>query len=750
MCNIYDALCRMTTSDMLAFVCKPDGFEGFCGGIKELCIQLGLHKSQFVSRAAQHGVLLCGGNAKKDAAGVSQYSPNKFGLPILQAAIAGGALNACMLVVDAPTKKGMFNSSMIGDWKDLMLYLKNDHMVDRNHRSVFYWHSDELSLPVRCYVDLDVYLDTDDPTAGIEVLRDVVMAVTEKLENDYESKDVAKVITSTCVRPAAGKFKHSFHCTWPRDVFDTVHNLKLFMSAVKSSNDKLLIDLSVYNKTQLMRTPWTPKGGKKGNEMRAVMLPMVSALGGKIHQFDSEYFELLHIKPSAQQLNDKTYHHHTVSANRSAVVRTSTVADDIYTDVEKYERSKGMLEFFKPLMSLLVGKIQAHRRARLSLKRGAGAGAGVPVGKHLVVSSPKYQEMDVHEGVWTIKVAGDTFCEYDAPNHYHSTGDKICISLNLQSGYYSQLCHACNPSGDALVRHALWGFGGNIEPTSYDPNTSVKILDVQGKHGVVMFLQSLEGNVLYHPSFGSTVYVYDEKSKLWVNDAAAVQQLTKNRNEYRALYNTYCRCAGHADYAAAMSSDLTPAKKAKCTQSYIALCTRDPNKDLQGAVFMENIVNAYSSAYPEYTEAKLNGLVNLVPMNDGTCFDVLSGETVVRTKEMQFTSMMSVARKQEEDEECVDVRAWFLEVCGGVEAQAQYLQRIVGYCATGLVDDRRFYVNQGIGRNGKGVLHKFLKVLSLISPISHISHVYIYTLEVLSRGQLIVLSLLLLLLTMGV
>ena len=127
---------------------------------------------------------------------------------------------------------------------------------------------------------------------------------------------------------------------------------------------------------------------------------------------------------------------------------------------------------------------------------------------------------------------------------------------------------------------------------------------------------------------------------------------------------------------------------------------------------MESLVSNYSSAFPVYKsdDRILNPDTHLVPMNNGMCFNVFTGETVERTQSMRMTNMLNVSRKDIEDEECMEIRMWFHEVSTDRPLLAKYIQRLVGYAATMLTSDRHFYVNIGTGRNGKGVLHKLLKV----------------------------------------
>ena len=641
-----------------------------------------------------------------------QYCPNKFGLPIVKAAAEGGALNIAVLMTECNKKRGVPASMLAGDWDDVCAYVHH-LMVPIDHPAVYYYHYSPLVpvVPVKCFIDMDLYLDEESDTNSLVTLQEAIDVVLEALNDQQPTQNYEHAIVAGVRGTNKNKFKHSYHVTFFGHLFQSMEDQKNFMKRL-FPEDGSLIDMAVYTNGRKFRTPWTPKGSSSGNDLDAILLPIkrVSLEESKWatvdRVFNKTFFEQMDIMPH-RDMNSYVIHENITPTGKrtNKAPKKQAYIDD---HSPEYLRSVEVLQFFSPIMNVLIQHIQTYRRAQLNRSKTAEPNAGVPVFEAIFFETPVYSGM---EGTWKVKVKGDTFCEYDYPRHHHSKGDKIALSLNLSSGYYNQLCHACNPTGSELKKHGMFDVNGfHIHP--HNEIMSRPLIDINGKHGAVLFLQSLGENVIYHPSFGSTVYVYDELYKLWFHDGEAIGILTKHKNDYKKAYNNYCKNAMFKTTESMIKKQMekkeTKAEK-KTRADFDLLCSRDPNKDLSGIQFMETLVNNYTSAFPVQTGYALNSIPELVPMNDGNCFNVFTGETVPRTQEMRFTNMMNTSRKDIEDDECAEIREWFLEISANRPDLAKYHQRVIGYCMTMLTLDRHFYVNIGLGRNGKGVLHKFLK-----------------------------------------
>lgn len=682
------------------------GFSGYCGGLHKLVQDLSLKSCHFAKRPTSYGVLHVGCSYAKTERSLHQYCPKTFAMPIVNAAYNGGATKLAVFVTESFRKNGRPQAALFGDYEDCLQYLSK-HTNNPDHLAIYYYHCDIGGTfpPVKCFLDCDYYEDSADVSVSQKKVEAVMTRVNTKLNETVQNGN-NKVAIAGSIRHVEGGFKHSYHVTWEGHTFATIEDHKLFMEEAFYGETKDQYDPSVYSRGRCLRAPFSPKGVKGKNMLSAILWPVAHENGDFKFATDivwhRGFFQRMDIIPRGDD-----YVTHTVKQQSfKKVHRAQGPTQRVDKSTSQYQRSEKMLQFFLPLMYVLIGKIQMHRRFLMSISAATG-GCGVPVGD-VSISEPNFSG---YEGVWNLVVEGDTFCEYDSPSHYHSKGDKIAISLNFVDGYYNQLCYACRPTGANIKQYNLFDATGiSLHPR--EESLGYPQLDIQSKYGVVLFLQSLKGDVLYHPSFGSTLYVFDPQVCMWVNNQGALSILTKRRNVYRDMYIEYMKNALFQQYFRLKAEAETPEQKKKVLADYQRVCVKDTNKDIQGAAFMENMVSNYSSAFGNYesTDRDLNKYPHLVPFNNGTCFNVFTGETVPRTKDMRIVNCLNTARKDHEDEECIEIRDWFLEISCGRPELALYIQRVIGYACTHLTADRHFYVNLGVGRNGKGALHRLLKV----------------------------------------
>jgi hypothetical protein len=707
---------------------KGMGFRGYCGGLHALIEDQQLLAKNFRADAAALGVLHVGGRWDKES---RQYCPKTFFQPIVQAAADGGAKNLYVLLTENFQRRGIPQSGLCGDKDDVLAYLQK-YMESPTHPAVYYysWSPYEADTSVKCFLDLDYHVAEESQEAVMEVVEQTIQTINSALTKSIYGSDDAKIdneftkLSIGCAQPRFDEkdstFKHSFHVTWHNHVFDNMESLKTFLELTfKGSTSPLgeWYDPKVYSRGRALRAPFSRKGDRStkpphASESNIIYPHDPMTLGKRTHfHYDTQQFLDFDFSPNPTQQN---VHKHSVvikATNRSvAQIGSTSIDESKFMDTPDYDRSMKMLDFFYPaLLNQLVKKIQLHRR---DLQRRLGGDGGVPIGSNVRFAKPTYTGK---EGCFRIKVIGDTFCQHDAPNHHHSTGDKVAISLNLQQGYYNQLCYACNPRAFELKKYAIFETN-NFHVTPFEHGFSSTYLEITGKFGVLLFLWSIGDHIMYHPSFGTTIYVYDDSSRLWVHEHHAIRLLTQMKLFYRQKYNAYCHAATYTKTKALIAGARTEKQAAKIKADFQAFCNKDPTKEVEGKAMMELLVNHYGAAFPDpvdYKNVELNYLPHLVPMNNKQCFDVFTGQCVERTKNMRFTNMLAVSRKESEDDECLEVRKWFLEVSAGRADLAVFLMQLIGYVSTMLVDDRHFYVNHGHGRNGKGVLHKLLKVWAL-------------------------------------
>jgi P4 family phage/plasmid primase-like protien len=107
--------------------------------------------------------------------------------------------------------------------------------------------------------------------------------------------------------------------------------------------------------------------------------------------------------------------------------------------------------------------------------------------------------------------------------------------------------------------------------------------------------------------------------------------------------------------------------------------------------------------------------IYMFPTKGGKVVDLKTGESRDRTKEDMFSFETKIEYKKFEDKDLKQVDEFFLSLANGKEELKLYLQRLLGYCLSGDISHRKFYLFIGKGRNGKSTLYN-----DIISPIWNI------------------------------
>jgi putative DNA primase/helicase len=116
---------------------------------------------------------------------------------------------------------------------------------------------------------------------------------------------------------------------------------------------------------------------------------------------------------------------------------------------------------------------------------------------------------------------------------------------------------------------------------------------------------------------------------------------------------------------------------------------------------------ALAGAQPEISIAvqDLDANPHLVNLQNGT-LDTLSGDLREHKREDLLTKVIPLEFSPEAT--CPDWEKFLLEIMDGDASMVEYLQRVVGYTLTGVVDEQKFFLLYGSGRNGKSTFYKTL------------------------------------------
>lgn len=744
----------------------PNDFPGYSGGLEKLLKDAGVSPSCFRSKARKYKVLHAGGPSR------GQYSYSKFVHPIIKQAVQGGASTLCYFVTEGSQRQYPC-CALVGDWLDVEYYVAHEFMSEngKSKYGLYYYHFNPLSPAdrrVRPFLDFDFYQDeipSDEKSSeycwqhvntAIETVNKALKFLSESNRGQEEEKALLQYVDEmrdpSIFRVAYGRRpcgnngsneKLSFHVTWPNVTFRDMSHLKRFLASHLGPIGTKY-DTKVYTNGRLMRAPGT---GKNGDE-KAILLPCPNFASGSLdtvsvfkadHMYEENGVTAIHdvfwdnniilippllADPSVLTLvfEDEGYHNNKKKIVKVGAFSSLTEKHGLQED----QSSNDIMVFFKPLMKTkILPAIQEHRRRlleNLSLHHEPRSKAGVPVERFKISNIEIWRT-----GVFRVHVYGDTFCQYDhdGDTPLHHDEHKIAICISLKDGYYHQLCYSCQPSGDAVKKYSIFDYSGiNIQP--HDKDMSMNILDIKSERGDELFLHSVIEDVLYNPAISPDFCVYDYKNFIWVSDILGKLLLMGLRYEFCQKYIKYRLVIAKLRFEFALSRASSDEYRDRVTKKYEKECefihkiqACSPNRE----VFLSSLQTLFSSTFG-YSKIQMNKQHHLVPLSDGVCYDVRTGDVVPRTKGMYFTSMLATNFKSgvsvHRDEECRQIHAWFLEISKGRADLAQYLKLVYGLVMTTLDIDRKFYCNLGPeGRNGKSVAYELLEVNSL-SPLSHL------------------------------
>ena len=704
------------------------GFTGYNGGLPKLLVDTGTHRGALMAKALKCGVMHIGGPASH-----GQYYYTKFVHPIVKHAVDGGASRLVYFITEGSQtngrKKYAPSSALVGDRDDVMKYL--DVMMGRKRQlGVYYYHFDptEIKGNVKCYLDFDFHAPIEDNWnksydqvyKAIELVNAGLLESMDLQGISHDDHPLTHVIAYNSRQVAYDERYHSFHVTWVHHGFASQNEQRDFMAS--QLRDHVDYDKKVYTNGRLMRMPWC---GKNNND-DAVLLPItvtyneVDGCWEKVVDsdvFDAEICEQFNICPYKWDVSKKYAFHNFVHDEVNTTVRRVGVNRDqpVQQGVDAVQ-SAAIFDFFEPLLrSVIIPAIQRHRRGLLAkLARGTSK-AGVPVANF---NTTQFTMAGWRTGVYLGSVTGDTFCEYDtdgATPYYHDQS-KITLQINFKQGYYNQMCHACNPSVQNMKKYALFT-PNDIVVGAYDSN-SPRVLDVTKEQSSALFLRYFSCEIVFNPVINPDFFVYDAVNAVWVADKFL---LTAKRNMFRDRYIAYRKAVYAADLEFRLHAAAGNVKKIAKIVAELKFIEAMQPSHLETTRFINDLQANYTLA-SAYSDIDMDPCPHLVPLGGNLCYNVLEDVCVPREKLMYFTSTLNASMKPSIDAECLEIKAWFLEVARGRVDLARYLKLVMGLCMTSLDIDRKFYCNLGVeGRNGKSVLFEIIQVPILPNTTQNIS-----------------------------
>jgi hypothetical protein len=699
---------------------QVQGFSGYTGGLSKLLADRRVPSTVYQRKAFKRGVLHIAG-AKNSA--IRQYEYTKFVNPIVKHAVENGASRLVYVIAEASQVRKIPCAAIVGDVDDVIEWV-NRLSAEKPNLGLYFYAKDPMKMiadadhPVRAFMDFDGVSEDNIGFEGsfneiqtaIDIVNDMFI-----LSMDVQDIDASRfpLDVSICYNnrlTPAGKEKNSYHVTWKHHGFKSQSDQKMFMkSSIKGACKNM--DMSVYSNGRLMRMPMCGKQGEGNAKLAPITVTYVDGIFTKVWDgndvISADTFHSFNICPYTWEDGEKYLFHSVDEHNevRRTVMQSGAVTQQMHTR----GLSGPIYEMFKPLFErCIIPRIQAHR-AKLRAAIPVHSESGVPT-TFIEISAIKAH--DTMPGVFTTSVINDTFCQYDNGGltpYFHKTR-RTTLQLDMTRG----LCFVkCFCRQNNFAKYSLFGFN---DICVQDCNEfSMDTLQLN-KDGVVEFyLQYWKDDIMYQPAICTDFYIFNSKLKMWVHDD---NLLTTKKSELLNRYRAYrlqvydISVQRRIEYI--NNTDGTEEQRLrsldKLKKERVFLQTINPFTAGPDTLRRE-MLTSYHNVHGAYSTMKMDIHPHVVPMNDGTCFDVLSATCVPMTKDMNITSCLNARMKTADDDECVVVRKWFLEVARGRPDLAKYMMLVTALVWTMLKIDRKFYCNLGVeGRNGKSVYFEILQV----------------------------------------
>lgn len=302
------------------------------------------------------------------------------------------------------------------------------------------------------------------------------------------------------------------------------------------------------------------------------------------------------------------------------------------------------------------------------------------------------------------------FCEYDDPNFTHTSGGhKTTIELNYVKGSYHQMCIICRPSGHNIRYYSLFDHD-SISIEIFDKQISLQVLPLSKDGLPVVFADYYKDSLIFNRNLCDSMIVYDKDKKFWVYVSQKQSIVTTMLNDMRKAYVAYTKARFMSQHPNGLSNN---DKKTRGNLKKEFQVLGKPPAFAYNNKFLDQ-VTVYVQACKHATH-NMDIFPELVPLNDGQCFNLFTGRLEPMKKEHFFTSRVNAVYKEEagDEEDTGIIDDWYLKLSSGRPDLANYHKRVDALCMTFLPLDRKFYVELAPGgSNGKsaklGVIKKAL------------------------------------------
>ncbi len=542
--------------------------------------------------------------------------------------------------------------------------------------------------------------------------------------------DAKTVIFFNNRRDKDGLWKYSFHIHWPDVCVDNIMKWKEFLLSLSELPRKVLwtckqgvwtvrpddktpiFDPAVYSgRRQLFRGPFCGKFG----QLDATMLPCTLKLVDGVYEFQRKVYAvnemIVHILSARIAKSPEglaMLHFGTAITRPLPLTPAAEPEGDLQISALEDVKDCPLTNFVAPIfLNFILPAWQQKRREDLMKSRCRGA--AVPE-KIVLTKNTKGRK----PGERFYAVAGDTFCEMDDAHVHTKNPSVIGVVVDFFKATIRQSCFACGTRGPVyFFLHANNRVGIATEHESQFTGMQYWA-PCASPH---QFLLDYYSDSFVQQRVTRTLWAYEHESRVWRTDTngnmvvgGLIDDLNRRHGAYLRMYKA------HILDRQIDRLDRTDPEEAKEQEKKLKDQARKFMKD--NTPFMAitattrgKIIDELRSFQIHREVAEMNSFDHLVPMKNGKCINVFTGEVCDMERHHFFTSCVDAEICTEVDD-IKEIKALFQEISTGDAEKCLYLKRICGYCFTFLVHDRKMYVLLGSGSNAKGMLKQFVMDIS--------------------------------------
>ena len=355
-----------------------------------------------------------------------------------------------------------------------------------------------------------------------------------------------------------------------------------------------------------------------------------------------------------------------------------------------------VLDFWRPILRHIILPQWLDIRRRVKSEFGVDH-ACIPTvldDQHLSSLLPVPQQPATYQ----MAITEDTLCVYDhgdTPN-YHTGTKCVGYVIDFKSLMIAQNCKRCIQRGQSLQWHRFTEqneFIVNANPT--EDREPRKLKGKMTEHAEYTLVELHNRDNIVRSNSGD-VYFWNEDDYAWTNTERTMNHLAlqfreKTLKKYRDFYiNVMYLSKLKQNYNDCWSAGIAVFRSLFEKQKY--LCNY--GKRMIDTCKFGNVID------------RMEPYEYLVPMCNRKAYNVLTGAEIDIEKWHYFNSACQAHYIKDEHYE--QYNQWQLQMCANDTEYAHYKRIIVALCFTQLTFDRRFYICQGKGKNGKGIESKLL------------------------------------------